>query len=262
MSPWESILLGVVQGGTEFLPVSSSGHLVIGQSLLGIELPGVFFEVAVHVATLVSILLVYRSRIARLVGGVASGRREAWSYVGLLALATLPAVLAGIFLRGPIEGLFEAPSVVGIALLVTGSLLWSTRWFLDREEWKPVVVGTALAMGIAQSLAIVPGISRSGTTVVVALWLGVEPREAAAFSFLMAVPAIAGAGMLQAFDAGAAPSGVSPGVLTLGGIAAGVTGVAAIRTFVAVLQRRAFHHFGPYCWGVGGVFLLWLGLGT
>lgn len=262
MNSWEALLLGFVQGATEFLPVSSSGHLVIGQSLLGIALPGVVFEVVVHVATLVSILLVYRTRVAELTRGLLAGRGEAWSYTALLVLATLPAVAAGLFLRGPIEALFEDPRAVGAALLVTGALLWTTRWSLRREGWSDAGVGSALAMGVAQSFALVPGISRSGATVVVGLWLGVEPREAAAFSFLMAVPAIGGAAVLQVAEAGPGASAVAGSALVLGGVAAAVTGVAAIRTFVALLRRRAFHHFAPYCWIVGGGFLAWLALAS
>jgi len=262
VSSWEALLLGLVQGATEFLPVSSSGHLVIGQALLGVAVPGVVFEVVVHIATLASILLVYRQRVAELVGGLVAGRGEAWRYAALLVLATLPAVAAGLFLRAPIEALFEDARSVGAALLVTGALLWTTRWSLRRQDWSDAGVGSALAMGVAQSFALVPGISRSGATVVVGLWLGVEPREAAAFSFLMAVPAIGGAAVLQVAEAGPGVSAVPGGALALGGLAAAVTGVAAIRTFVALLRKRAFHHFAPYCWVVGGGFLAWLAVAS
>lgn len=258
MTGWEALILGVVQGATEFLPVSSSGHLVIGQALLGVSVPGVWFEVVVHVATLVSILLVYRERVADLLGGMVAGRGDAWRYVGLLVLATIPAVMAGLFFRRPVEALFEDPRAVGVALLVTGAFLWTTRWSLRRERWSEAGVLAAVAMGLAQSLALVPGISRSGATVVAGLSLGVEPREAAAFSFLMAVPAIAGAAVLQGAGADPGGAGLGGAVLALGGVAAAVTGVLAIRTFVALLRRRAFHHFAPYCWAVGGGFLAWL----
>jgi len=260
MSSWEALVLGVVQGATEFLPVSSSGHLVIGQALMGIRIPGVVFEVVVHLATLLSILLVYRERVAGLIRDAAGGSREAWRYLGLLVVATLPAVAAGLLLRRQVETLFEAPAWVGVALLVTGGLLWTTRRALRSEEWGEPALWAALAMGVAQSFALIPGISRSGATVVAGLWLGVEPREAAAFSFLMAVPAIGGAALLQAPEALAGSPGMPAGLLLVGAVAAAVTGVLAIRTFVALLRRRAFHAFAPYCWLVGGGFLAYLAL--
>lgn len=267
MSPWESIILGAVQGATEFLPVSSSGHLVIGQALLGIDLPGVLFEVTVHLATLLSIVVAYRGRVTNLLSGVVRGQGEAWRYAGLLALATLPAAVVGLLWRDRVEALFDAPATVGVALFVTGAVLWSSRTPLRKTEdrdWGDVALGAALLMGVAQAFALVPGISRSGSTVVVGLWLGVEPREAAAFSFLMALPAIAGASVLQlpeifAAEAGAgAVAQVGGTVLFLGGLVAAVTGVLAIRTFVAMLRHRSFHHFAIYCWIVGGGFLSYL----
>lgn len=258
MSSWEAFLLGVVQGATEFLPVSSSGHLVIGQALLGIRVPGVSFEATVHGATLVSIALVYRERLASLVGGMIRGRRDAWRYAGLLLLATLPAATVGLLWRSEVEGLFETPVTVGVALLVTGGLLWTTRRVLGREEWGGPGTGSAVAMGLAQTFALVPGISRSGATVVLGLWLGIEPREAAAFSFLMAIPALGGAAALQVPELLEGTGGVSAAALAVGGVAAAITGVLAIRTFVSMLRHRSFHRFAPYCWAVGGLFLVYL----
>jgi len=257
VTPWDAALLGFIQGATEFLPVSSSGHLVMAQALLAIDLPGVVFEVAVHVATLVSILLVYRERVVALLRGALGGDRSAFEYVGFLVVATLPAALLGVFAMDAIEGLFDDPRVPGIALLVTGALLWSSRAAITRAtDTRPTWV-TAFLIGLAQAFALVPGISRSGTTVVAALWLGLEAREAAAFSFLMAVPAIAGAAVLQVPEV-ANGTGLSATVLLVGGLVAAVTGVLAIRTFVAMLGRKAFHFFAPYCWIAGAAFLVYL----
>ena len=261
MNALEAALLGFIQGAAEFLPISSSGHLVITQVLLGIDIPGVLFEVAVHVATLVSILLVYRTRVTDLTVGALSGDRDAWRYVGLVVVATIPAVLLGVFARDRVEAVFENPYAPGVALLVTGAFLWSSRRAVDRADAPRPGWIAALLIGVAQALALVPGISRSGATVVAALWLGVEAREAAAFSFLMAVPAIAGAAVLQIPDiGGAGTAGLSPGVVLLGAVVAGVVGVLAIRTFVAMLARRSFHFFAPYCWIVGAGYLLFLTL--
>lgn len=258
MSLWEAIVLGVVQGATEFLPVSSSGHLVLSQELMGLAIPGVLFEVAVHLATLVSILIVYRTRIARLVSGSLRGDREAWSYLGLLLAATVPAAVVGLLFKDRIEAIFDDPLVTGLAFLVTGGLLWSTRAALRREPAGHPVLRVAVLMGFAQAFALVPGISRSGTTVVAALWAGVAGREAAAFSFLMAVPAIAGAAVLQIPDV--ATASLSPGPLIAGGVAAAVTGVLAIRSFVVLLQRQSFHRFALYLWPLGIAFIAYLTL--
>ena len=257
MTSWEALLLGFVQGATEFLPVSSSGHLVMSQVILGIEIQGVLFEVAVHVATLLSILLVYRKRVTTLTSGVFAGDAGSLRYFGFIVLATVPAGLLGVLARDQVEALFESPVVPGIALLVTGVLLWSTRSALSRGEASHPGWMGALLIGCAQAFALVPGISRSGATVVTALWLGMEAREAAAFSFLMAVPAIAGAAVLQVPELGL---GQGPGALPLaiGGVAAAVTGVLAIQTFVIMLARRSFHFFAPYCWFAGAGFLLYL----
>jgi undecaprenyl-diphosphatase len=261
VSWWEALLLGVVQGATEFLPVSSSGHLVVTQRLLGVVIPGVLFEVVVHVATLLSILLVYRGRVRELGLGALRRDRGAWTYLGLLALATLPAAVLGLAFGSRLEALFDHPWVTGVGFLVTAAILWSSRAALRRDPARPPGAREALLMGLAQSLALVPGISRSGTTVVVALWLGVEAREAAAFSFLMAVPAIAGAAVLQVPGLLEGPPAVGTGPLLVGASAAAVTGVLAIRTFVLLLKRGTFHHFAVYVALVAAGFLTWLALG-
>lgn len=263
MNVWESVFLGALQGATEFFPVSSSGHLVVGQTLLGLEIRGVQFEVALHVATLVSVLVIYRGRLIDLLYGMLGRDRDAWRYVGLLALATLPAAIIGGLFRGAIEGLFESPFVPATAFLVTGAILWSTRRVVGREvdargDWKKLGWGVALLIGLAQAFALVPGISRSGTTVAMALWLGVAAEEAAAFSFLMAIPAIAGAAVLQMPEIASGGLTLSGTALAAGSIVAAFTGILAIKGFVAVLARRAFHRFALYCWAIGAAFLIYL----
>ncbi len=261
MSYLDAFVLGLLQGLTEFLPVSSSGHLVMGQELLDVRIPGVAFEVAVHIATLFSVLVVFRKRVWALASGALRLDKEAWRYIGLLAAGTVPAAVVGLSARNLLEGLFENPVVVGFALLVTGGFLWTSRGAVAREpQAKPTLLAAAV-MGLAQAFAIIPGISRSGATVVAGLWMGVEAEEAAAFSFLMAVPAILGAAVLELPAPGGEPAGMgglATGPLLAGSLVAAVAGVLAIWTFVVMLKRRSFHRFGPYCWGVGGLFLLYL----
>ncbi|MCY3547135.1 MAG: undecaprenyl-diphosphate phosphatase [Gemmatimonadetes bacterium] len=265
MTWYEGALLGLIQGATEFLPVSSSGHLVMGQALLGIELPGVAVEVALHFATLLSVLIVYRRRVAGLIAGVARLDPEHTRYAGLLLLASVPAAVAGLGFGGFFESLFDAPAVAGAALLVTGCVIWTARRALAREPDGRPGAGVAVVMGLAQAAAIVPGISRSGATVVAALWRGVSPSEAAAFSFLMSVPAIGGAALLRlpaaAWGAGGGGDGALGGALAVAAVVACVTGVLAIRTFRMMLERRAFHLFAPYLWVAGAAFLVFVGRG-
>ena len=272
MTTWEALVLGVVQGFAEFLPVSSSGHLVVGQALLGIELPGVAFEVAVHFATLVSVLVAYRRRVGALMRGSVRLDPGTWRYLGLIVLANVPAAAAYFLLGDVVEAAFEAPAAAGVAFLVTGGVLWSARAAVRRGAPRvepyasgpfPGVrgLGVVMLIGVAQALALFPGISRSGTTVVAALWLRVESVDAAEFSFLMSVPAILGATLLQLVDAGEAAPTLGTTPLVLGAVAAAATGLLAIRIFLTVLRARSFHRFAPYPWILGLLFLgyLWIG---
>jgi undecaprenyl-diphosphatase len=259
MTEFEAILLGFLQGATEFLPVSSSGHLVMGQELLGISLAGITFEILVHVATLLSVVVVYRGRLLALARGtLADGDRDAWRYVALLGVATLPVAIVGLTLGDQVTALFDAPQAVGTALLVTGTFLASTRWALRRELSPAFGFRVAALIGLAQCLALVPGISRSGATVTAALWLGVAPLEAAAFSFLLSIPAIAGAAILQAPELAGAAEGIGVVPLALGFVVAAATGVLAIRLFVGMLRNRSFPAFALYCWAAGLLFLTWV----
>lgn len=244
-------MLGVVQGLTEFLPISSSGHLVVAEAAIGLATPGVTVEVALHVATVLAVLAVYRGRVAALVRGMAQGAGEAWRYVFLLLIATLPAAAAGLLLGDIFERAFDSLVVVGANFIVTGTILWSTARVVETAAAPQPGRGGALGIGVAQALAILPGISRSGTTVAAALWLRVEPVRAAEFSFLLAIPAIAGAALLQVPRVPAHLSQVGWGPLAVSCVAALVAGIVAIRLLVALLRRRAFHRFAPYCWFLG-----------
>ncbi len=260
MTWYEGVFLGFLQGATEFLPVSSSGHLVMGQAVLGVEVPGLGFEVALHFATLVSVVVVYRTRIGALLVGVMRGDRAQLRYGVLLLLGSVPAAIAGVGFGDFFARLFDSPVVAGVALLVTGCVVWTARGALARGPAGRIGIGSAVIVGLAQAVAIVPGISRSGATVVAALWRGVGAREAAAFSFLLSVPAVGGAALLEVPGMvwgveGGAPGEVSAGLLGGAVAVACVTGVAAIRVFRRMLENRSLHRFAPYLWAVGALFL-------
>ena len=256
MSYWQGVLLGIVQGLTEFLPVSSSGHLVVAEAAVGLTTPGVVVEVVLHVATLLAVLVVYWRRIAQLIHGAIRGDRTVWHDIGLLALASVPAGLAGYFLADVFERAFDSLYAVGCDFLLTGVILWSTRWVkrpvLDRPS-----AASAGAIGLAQALAILPGISRSGTTIAAGMWARIEPEKAAEFSFLLAIPAIAGAAALQLSALSTSGAGIGWGPLAVSSFAALVSGVLAIRLLVVLLRRGTFHRFAPYCWGIGVVTIWW-----
>ena len=259
MTVWEAIVLGFVQGATEFLPISSDGHLVMVETLMAVNPQGIVFEVAVHVATLVSILVAFWKRLTDLAAGAVRRDPATWRYLALIVVASIPAGLVGVFANDAIEALFDQPAAAGWGLLITGTVLWTSRAALPRATGSLPGWKGALVIGGGQALAIAPGVSRSGLTIVAALWLGVEAREAAAFSFIMAIPAIAGAAVLELPGLGG-DLGMSVGVLLTACVVATLTGILAIRTLVALLARRAFHLFAPYCWVVGSLFLIYVAL--
>ncbi|MEM1230614.1 MAG: undecaprenyl-diphosphate phosphatase [Pseudomonadota bacterium] len=256
----DAIILGIVQGLTEFLPVSSSGHLVITQALLGTTPEGgILFEVALHLATLVAIVLFYFRRVFALALGALKGAADAWRYIGKLALATLPTIAVALVARDFIEAQFATPAVAGSLLLVTGAIVWSTRYTITRGTLEEPSWRDTLLIGCAQAFAILPGITRSGTTVAVAMALGMSPLAAAEFSFLMGVIAMAGAAVLLLPDLANAPPDMMTHIFA-GGTAALISGLLALVAFVWLLRSQRFYVFAWYAWAAGGAFLLWLAL--
>lgn len=258
MDGLHSVALGVLQGLTEFLPVSSSGHLVLAQSLLpGFHQPGVLFDVLLHGGTLLAVLVYFRRDVWGLAASLAPGGDPAQRrLLFLLLAATVPTGLIGILFKDPLEALFEAPRAAASMLLVTGALLWLSevlarpRVGLDR-----LGLPRALAVGVVQGLAIVPGISRSGATIAAATLMGVRGEDAARFSFLLSVPAVLGAVVLQVRDVGGAAASAPLGAYAAGVLAAFVAGLWAIRFLLAVLRRGRFRWFAVYCWALGLAYL-------
>jgi undecaprenyl-diphosphatase len=254
------ILLAIVQGLTEFLPVSSSGHLVLFQHFLGVREGDIFFNVILHVGTLGSILVVYRREILRLL----RFDRAATGYLVSLAVGTLPAVVVGLSFKSRIEELFHSPVFAAGGLVFTAGILFSTRYSRSSEAlgdpWEPraPALRRALMIGVAQAFAILPGISRSGSSLAAARWAGLPRAEAARFSFLLSIPAVGGALVLQLMD-GQTSSPDETGKLLLAGLAAFAVGLLAIRwTALAVVQAH-FWKFSFYCLLVGVGVLLILG---
>ncbi len=247
------VLLGIVQGITEFLPVSSSGHLVLAQWLLGWSPPGVALEAVVHLGTLVAVLVFFRRDLYRLLRAVTRGGGKERAYIGLLVLGTVPVVALGLTARGAVERAFGAPSLVGAMLLLTAAALIIGDLCASRAQRSEPRVSNALAAGLGQALALLPGVSRSGTTISAGIASGLRPMEAARFSFLLSIPAILGAGVWELFlEPGRPP--LSPEEswgMVVAGVAALLSGLVAIRLLLLVVRRRRLRWFAGYCVLVG-----------
>ncbi len=272
MTGWQAILLGIVQGLTEFLPVSSSGHLVLAQTLLGLPSNGIAFEVFAHFGTLLAVITVFRSDLVAIlrelkpsgllgpsVSSLMPQRAEpphGGSLLAQLFVATVPAGAIGYVFQGFFESTFAHPRFVCLALIVTGLiLLASTR---AKSTNQVLNLPRAFLIGIAQVIAFFPGISRSGTTITAGMFLGVRPVEAARFSFLLAVPLITGVTVLKLAELTAnPPSAGQITTLAVGAVAAYVSGLAAIKWLLKLLERGRFAWFAYYCFavGIGGLIL-------
>ncbi len=256
---WKAVLLGILQGLTEFLPVSSSGHLALAEAWLDVPGAGVAFAVLLHAGTLLAIALVFREGIFDLVRGALAipgqlGRspnrwtREA-RFVALVAVATVPGGIVGLLLEDRIEAAFASPAVVGLLLLVTGGFLFASR----RVRPGAADIGwlSALLIGCAQAFAILPGISRSGATITAAIFLGIARPKAAEFSFLAAIPLILGSLVLQLPELSEASREAGAFPLVAGFVASFLVGWASLLWLVRLVRRGGLHWFAPYCWVVG-----------
>jgi len=249
--------LGVLQGLTEFLPVSSSGHLVLFQQWIEVSGDEVLFDLALHVGTLVPAVWFYRADVAGMFRDVFAGEGPFWQRPGVrlataILIATVPTGLIGLGLKDAFEQLFSTPAAVAVAFAVTGVLLASTKGrdggqgSLDALGWQ-----NALILGVAQGFAITPGISRSGTTIAVALLLGIRRDLAVKFSFLMSVPAICGAVLVKLRDAGDAP--LDPIQAGVGTLTAMISGYLALVLLVRLVDEGRFAAFRWYVWAMAVV---------
>lgn len=262
MALWEIILLGIVQGLTEFLPVSSSGHLVVTNAVLeafGSEPVKDLIEVSIvlHLGTLVAVLVFYRREILRLLG---DDRRA----VMPLIIGTIPAVIFGLLIKkGPFEGLektiLESPLIAGLMFPVTAAVLyWVSRREAGKTEYPELTWRRSLTIGLMQAAAILPGISRSGFTIAAGLGVGLNRQASSTYAFLLAIPVIAGAGLLEGLEAlKAETTGTSPLNLAIGFLVSFAVGWVALKLLVGLVQRGRLAMFAYYLVPLGVAVVAW-----
>jgi len=254
VSLFQALILGLVQGLTEFIPVSSSGHLTLVPFIVGWEEPSLAFDVAVHAGTLAAVAWVFRERVADLFR-TALHYRSATAFeqrlLKLIVIGTIPAVIVGITLEGPVSSVFERPVLVSFLLGLTGYFLMSTESIIEHREERgrtesQIREVDAGVVGVGQALSVLPGISRSGATIVAGMRMGLDRVAATRFSFLLSVPILLGALLAQLPDmAGEGLAGDGDAFL-VGIVASGVSGFVAVRWFIGVISRRGLRPFGVY----------------
>lgn len=252
----EAIVWGLVQGITEFLPVSSSGHLRIIPDLFGLEPPDLSTSAVLHLGTLAAVVAYYRQDVAWMVGRLGKDP-VARRMVIMVVVATVPAGIVGLLFASAIEIFQESAFGVGLALVATGVVLFLTR-LAGRGSGKAedLTAGDAVLIGLSQALALLPGISRSGMVITAGIMRGLSPEESGRFGFIIAIPAILGAGLREFIDLGSASTLSIE--LVVGTLVAGVCGYWAIKFLIDRLARRSLVPFAVYCMGIGLVTLIWL----
>lgn len=254
----ESILLGILQGLTEFLPVSSSGHLVLAQELLvGFEGAPAAFAVLLHGGTLAAVLIYFRHDLFQMMRGMRTPGEGGWRLPVLLIIGSIPAGIIGVLLSDMIEPLFSAPRIAAFGLIITSCILVVAWWLRGKghRSLAELTVLSAIIIGSAQALAIMPGISRAGSTIAVGMFLGLTGKDAARFSFLLSIPAIAGALILKS---GALVATGLPLSYLAGALAAALVGWASIAFLMKLLDRENLLPFAVYCAALGSLSLVFL----
>ncbi len=248
----EAAFWGLIQGLTEFLPISSSGHLVLVPALLGQDPPDLATSAMLHLGTLVAVLVYFRREVAEVVTFTEKGKR----LLVLLLIGTIPAAVLGLALETQFDWLNERPTAVAIALTITGAVLFATRWLQRGERTvEEASIKDTIIMGLGQAVALIPGVSRSGSTISTGLLRGFTHAEAARYSFLLGIPAIAGAGLLKGKDLIDSGAGIS-GEILVGVVVAAVSGYAAIAFLLRLIGRTGLAPFGMYCMVAGVVAML------
>jgi undecaprenyl-diphosphatase len=266
MTELQALLMGLLQGLTEYLPVSSSGHLTIASALFGIEgEENLTFTIAVHVATVLSTLVILWREIAWLLRGLVDTKAPLLSperkYILAIVISMIPIGIVGVFFKDYVEAIFGSGLlIVGFSLIITAALLTMSYYARPRQK-EEISLWQAFVIGLAQSLAVLPGLSRSGSTIATGLLLGVKKEKMAQFSFLMVIPPILGEALLSILEAAkdgaeAAVGGISMSALLVGFFAAFVSGCLACKWMVSIVKKGKLVYFGVYCAIVGSIILL------
>jgi len=247
----EIIFLGIIQGLTEFLPVSSSGHLVLGQYLLGIKSPGNTLEILFHLGTLGSVVFVFFNEIKDIL--LTIDKKPTQKLLAFISVATLPAMIAGFLFRNEINRLFENINSVGYAFCITGLILVFSS--LSKNKKVKLSFFSSIIIGLSQAVAIIPGISRSGFTITVSLLMGISPEKSAKFSFLLSIPIIFGAGLLGVIDINSGELFTLPIIFTAI-LSSFLVGVLSLKILLMLLEKGKFYFFGIYCICIGIISIL------
>jgi len=265
-------MLGIIQGLTEFLPVSSSGHLVLLQNLFGITEPELLFDISLHVGSLMAIFIVFYQEIRNILQALlhlpalikSSGNfkslfadNEEIRISALILVGSIPTAILGILFHKIVDQIFGSVWIVGVMLLVTGTLLWFTRQM--SVEGRPLIkvsIRDVLIIGLMQGIAIMPGISRSGSTISIALFLGINREIAGRYSFLLSIPAILGA-MILGLDSTIIQTNIPVKIILLGTLTAGIVGYIALKILLRIVKQGRLYYFAPYCWLLGAATLIW-----
>ncbi len=260
----QALILGLVQGLTEFLPVSSSGHLAIGREILGVEAAeDLVFEITVHVATVLATIIVFRKQIWKLLCGLFKFKyNDETDYILKICVSMIPVFIVGMFFKDKVESLFSSLLVVGLALIVTAMLLLFSDIYggrgkvAARQYRNGIGWWQALTVGIGQAFAVIPGLSRSGTTISTGLLCGVKREAVAQFSFLMVLVPILGEAFLDLVGGDVAASSVGTLPLLVGFLAAFVSGLFACKVMIALVKKAKLRWFALYCAVVGLVVII------
>ena len=271
MGPMHAIILGIIQGLTEFLPVSSSGHLVIFQNIFNLKEGALFFDINVHLGTLLVVLICFRQDILSIIlsffrcTNMLIKQKKSmpeiytdpdFKLAFLIITGSVPTAILGLMFHSIADRLFSSVTMVGLMLICTGFILWFTRYLTKSERnINGFTIKDSLVIGLVQGFAIIPGISRSGSTIAAGLYLGLGRETAARYSFLLSIPAIIGAEILNIKNL---PAGAMlPDNITLLGILASfITGYSALKILLFIVKKGNIYFFAPYCWIAGIVTLI------
>lgn len=271
MELYQGITLGIIQGLTEFLPVSSSGHLVLGQIFFGITQSQLVFDISVHMGTLLAVLVVYASDIKAMLVSAANfffkaiffkpvvslfKEDENLQMAGLILIGSIPTAIIGFGLKQFEHVLFTSRVLVGCMLILTGTVLWiSRKYYFSENKTNGPDIKKTLLIGVCQGIAVIPGISRSGSTIAAGMFLGLDRHKAAKFSFLLSIPAILGAQILSIKDMINNNLSIDP-VTIYATITSFITGLIALKILLTLVHSGRFHLFAPYCWLIGALVIL------